>query len=328
MAALTVAAIRSACSGLRFATTMLAAPIRAAVPAASELIDPAPTTSTLRAASEPAERGRGEALGSGPVVSSRAVVSGSSSGAVISGSGAVISGSSGAVVSGSGPGARPAGALAPGGTTAGGEAAGGHREPDAHQAHPGPVDARLRVRPLARVQRVGAQFGEGTAEGALLPGGLQGLAHLAEYLALADHHRVKPAGDRQQMLDGTVLVVHVKVRGELGERDAGVPGQQLADGRYPAVELVHVGVDLRAVAGADHEGPRDVLGLENVVRQLAERVTGHDGPLERGERCAGVAEADHEHAHFAIACASGSVSSSMAAMSAEPTGPSPPRRRT
>ena len=49
----TVAAIRSACAWLRLATTMLAAPIRAAVATASELIDPAPTTSTLRPVSEP-----------------------------------------------------------------------------------------------------------------------------------------------------------------------------------------------------------------------------------------------------------------------------------
>ncbi len=91
---------------------------------------------------------------------------------------------------------------------------------------------------------------------------LQGLAHLAEYLALADDHGVEPAGHREQVLDGAVLVVHVQVRGQLGQRDSGVPGQQLADRRDAAVELADLGVDLHPVAGAQHERARDVVGAE------------------------------------------------------------------
>ena len=49
--ALTSAAGRSARLRVRLATTMLAAPLRAAVAAASALIEPAPTTSTSRPAS-------------------------------------------------------------------------------------------------------------------------------------------------------------------------------------------------------------------------------------------------------------------------------------
>ena len=45
--------------------------------------------------------------------------------------------------------------------------------------------------------------------------GAQRRAHLAEDLALADDHRVQAAGDREQVRDGAVLVVHVEVRGEL-----------------------------------------------------------------------------------------------------------------
>ena len=48
---LTLAASRSACSRVRLATTMLAAPLLAAVAAASALIEPAPTMSTSRPAS-------------------------------------------------------------------------------------------------------------------------------------------------------------------------------------------------------------------------------------------------------------------------------------
>ncbi len=49
-------------------------------------------------------------------------------------------------------------------------------------------------------------------------GAAQGDPDLAEDLALADDHRVQPAGHREQVLDGAVLVVHVEVRGELLER--------------------------------------------------------------------------------------------------------------
>ena len=84
----------------------------------------------------------------------------------------------------------------------------------------------------------------------------QRLPDLAEDLALADDHRVQAAGHREQVLHGAVLVVHVQVRGQLAERDAGVPGQQLADGRHRAVELADLGVDLDPVAGAHHQRSR------------------------------------------------------------------------
>ena len=64
-----------------------------------------------------------------------------------------------------------------------------------------------------------AQVGQGPAERALVARHPERLAHLAEYLALADHHGVQAAGHRQQVLDRAVLVVHVQVPGELGQRD-------------------------------------------------------------------------------------------------------------
>jgi len=47
---------------------------------------------------------------------------------------------------------------------------------------------------------------------------------LPEHLALADHHGVQAAGDREQVRDGAVLVVHVEVGSELVEVDTGPPG--------------------------------------------------------------------------------------------------------
>ena len=58
-------------------------------------------------------------------------------------------------------------------------------------------------------------------------------ADLAEDLALADDHRVQAAGDREQVGDGAVLVVHVEVRRQVVEGDAGVAGEQLG-GLRPA----------------------------------------------------------------------------------------------
>jgi hypothetical protein len=76
------------------------------------------------------------------------------------------------------------------------------------------------------VKGKGAEVAEDTAERALFTREAKRLADLAEDLALAYHHRLQPAGHRQQVLHGTVLVVHVQVRGELAERNPGMPGQQ------------------------------------------------------------------------------------------------------
>ena len=53
-----------------------------------------------------------------------------------------------------------------------------------------------------------------------------GVAELPEDLRLADDHRVEPGGDREQVLDGPVLVVHVEVVGQLVGGDAGVSASQ------------------------------------------------------------------------------------------------------
>src|SRR5450759_4210654 len=105
-----------------------------------------------------------------------------------------------------------------------------------------------------------------------------------------------------------------------------MPGQQLADRRDTAVELVDLGVDLDAIAGADHQGPRDVTGAVHVTQQLDERVAGHRRPLERRHRRALVAEAYHQDAHVAIARAGTPVASPSPSVPAAADS-RPPRRR-
>ena len=122
-------------------------------------------------------------------------------------------------------------------------------------------------------------------------------ADLAEDLALADDHRVEPAGDREQVRDGPVLVVHVEVRGELVDGHAGPPGEQLGGLGDAAVELVDVGVDLDPVAGREHDRLAGVVAADDVVEQLLGGVAGQGGALEQVDRRGAVGQADDEDAH-------------------------------
>ena len=88
--------------------------------------------------------------------------------------------------------------------------------------------------------------------------------HLPEDLALADDHRVEAADHREQVLDGTLVVVDVEVRRQVLERQPGPFGEQLGQGRDPAVEPVDHGVDLDSVARRDHDSLSDVLGAGNL----------------------------------------------------------------
>ena len=157
----------------------------------------------------------------------------------------------------------------PGGPPVAGQPGG--REPDAHadQVRAGPVDPGLGVRPLPGAQGQRAEPGELAAQRLLRARHAERLPDLAQDLALADHHRVQAAGDVEQVLHGTVLVVHVQVRGEVGQRDTGMPGQQVADRADAAVELVHLGVDFHPVAGGHDEVPATCSAPNTSRRSLS-----------------------------------------------------------
>ena len=156
-------------SRVRLATAMPAAPPRAAVAAASALIEPAPTTSTSRPAR-------------------------------------------------SAPGAATRGARR-------------RARPRRAAGCAGPADPGLGPGPLAGAQREPAELAEHRARPCRAPAAsLQRRTHLAEDLALADHHRVQAGRHREQVAHRAVLVVHVQVLGQLVRRHAAVPREQLADG--------------------------------------------------------------------------------------------------
>ena len=182
---------------------------------------------------------------------------------------------------------------------AGPQPRGGEADPHTHQVRASAVDPGLRVCPSGGAQRERAEAVELPAESPVLTRQGDRLAHLAEDLALADDHGVQPGGHRQQVLDRPVLVVHVQVLGQFGQRDAGMPGQQVGDRGQARVELVHLGVDLHPVAGGHHERARDRVRFEHVAQQLAERVAADGGPFQGRDRGASVAQPDGQHAHGA-----------------------------
>ena len=84
-------------------------------------------------------------------------------------------------------------------------------------------------------------------------------AHLAEDLALAEHRRVEPGGDLEQVGDGSVVVLAVEVRVQLVGGEAAELAEEVADVGVGAVEALGDGVDLGAVARAEHDGLADVV---------------------------------------------------------------------
>ena len=121
-------------------------------------------------------------------------------------------------------------------------------------------------------------------------GGVGG-AQLAEDLRLADHHRVQPGGDGEQVLHGRARVVHVEVLGELGQRQPGVPAEHAGDVGEAAVEGVDDRVDLDAVAGRQHHHLGDVAAAQHLVEQLGDLVgrRRRRAPAARPGRCGATA---------------------------------------
>src|SRR5262249_22212764 len=138
---------------------------------------------------------------------------------------------------------------------------GGQLEAPGDQILPGSVDAGIGSSATANSQGQPADVREVPAQRPVLACQPDRPPGPAEYLPFADDNRLEPAGHGEQMLYRPVLVMDIRRAGQLAEREARVPGEQLADGRHATVEPVHLGVDLDPVASADHERARDVLGL-------------------------------------------------------------------
>ena len=171
----------------------------------------------------------------------------------------------------------------------------GQRGGDDARSHP--VDVGLGVRALADAQGLLEQHVERGADGAGLLADAQRLAGLAQDLALAEHHRVQPGGDVEQVRDRAVVVVHVEVRQHLVGRLAGALADHPRDRLDAAVEAVDVGVDLGAVAGGEHRRLGDVLALGDLADQLLHALGVEGDPLQDRDGGRVVGDAHDQDAH-------------------------------
>jgi hypothetical protein len=103
------------------------------------------------------------------------------------------------------------------------------------QAGPGQRDALgadrgLRAGPLTGPQRRVDQLGDGRAAGSRRGGRAGGFLDLGDNLFLANGHRIKPAGDREQVLGGRAAVADAGYLEDLAEREPAPGGHQARDG--------------------------------------------------------------------------------------------------
>ena len=139
-------------------------------------------------------------------------------------------------------------------------------------------DGGLGADPLADHQRVAEEQVHRGACAALDLRDLPRLADLAEDLGLADHRRVEPGRDLEQVPDRGVVVMRVEMRVQLVGGDVADLAQEVADVGVGAVEALGDGVDLGAVARADQDDLAHVVaigettdGLGDLVRRRGQR---------------------------------------------------------
>ena len=121
---------------------------------------------------------------------------------------------------------------------------------------PIPVSVRARL-PARRAWRNSRSSVDRTAP--CSAGDLPRGADLAEDLALAEHGRVEPGGDLEQMRRGRLVVLAVEVRVELVGGERAELAEEVADVGVGAVEALGDGVDLDPVARAEHGHLADVV---------------------------------------------------------------------
>ena len=109
----------------------------------------------------------------------------------------------------------------------------------------------------------------GTAD-ALFPGVLEGPADLTDHLALAQHGRLEPRGDREEVGGDVVVEADGGPRRQLVGRDAGVLGEDLVDLGHRIVEAVDDRIDLGAQAGREDHGLLQVAAVAQRRQHLVQ----------------------------------------------------------
>ncbi len=150
------------------------------------------------------------------------------------------------------------------------------RQLDGHLRHAGRALAQLRLgaHALTHAQRPVHQPVEEEPRRARLNGQTVCGAHLAEYLVLPHHLRLQPRRHAEEVLDGLLPVVAEQGRGvlqRLGALEACDVGEHVLDGVLPLAGDV---VDLRAVAGVQHQGLLEDLLLPDGLQELRHQPAG------------------------------------------------------
>jgi len=139
--------------------------------------------------------------------------------------------------------------------------------------------------------------GQAVLGGALLFGDLEGVAHLAEDLALPEDHGVDAGRHPEEVGDGRLVVVAVDVLGQVGGPHPGLLGQELAGVGDARVELGAEGVDLGPVAGGQEGHLGQVVPAGQVAQGLRDERRPDGDPLQHGQRHRPVVQPDDDERH-------------------------------
>jgi hypothetical protein len=149
------------------------------------------------------------------------------------------------------------------------------------------------ARAPGRVEHAGEQGAGGT----LRLGAAERLANLRIDLRLAEHHRVQPRRDLEEVIRGVALPVGVQRVGELLGRDPSRLAEHSLQREEPRVVRRDVAEDLDAVARRQDHGLLDRRLVERGAVGLHEIVVGEREPLQQLDRCATEGDAESEDAH-------------------------------
>jgi hypothetical protein len=122
-------------------------------------------------------------------------------------------------------------------------------------------------------------------------------AHLAEDLALAEHHRVEPSRDIEQMARRSVVVESEEMRVELGEGHPGEAGEELGDVGVGAVEALGHDVDLGAPARGEDGNLADRVAPGEAGHGLGDVIRCNGQPFQHGERSSAMVRTDDDDGH-------------------------------
>ena len=158
------------------------------------------------------------------------------------------------------------------------------------------VGADLGIGPRTLGHREGLleQAVRALAEQAMVARGRPGVLHLAEDLRFAQHHRVQPGGDPEQVAHSLGIGMLVQIALQV----AGPAAQPLVQ---RLCRLGH-GVQFGAVAGGQQHRLGNLRGIAQRTERARQRLTGEGRALAQFHRCGLVIQSEHPQGHCSVAC--------------------------